>query len=82
MVSNMLNNHYSKVTSKGQITIPTNIRNSLNIPIGSKIELIQQEGCIIVVPINSTLSKLKNSLPKPDQALSCEEMNNIIRNSL
>ena len=79
---NMLNKHYSKVTSKGQITIPTNIRNNLNIPIGSKIELIQQESCIIVVPINSTLSKLKNSLPKPDQALSCEEMNNIIRNSL
>ncbi len=27
----MLNKHYSKVTSKGQITIPTNIRNNLNI---------------------------------------------------
>ena len=78
----MLNKHYSKVTSKGQITIPTNIRNNLNIPIGSKIELIEQEGCIIVVPINSTLSKLKACLPKPDKALSCEEMDNIIRNTL
>lgn len=78
----MLNKHYSKVTSKGQITIPTNIRNNLNIPVGSKIELIQQDNCIIIVPINNTLSKLKNSLPKPDKAFSCEEMDNIIRNSL
>ena len=78
----MLNKHYSKVTSKGQITIPTNIRNNLNIPVGSKIELIEREGCIIVVPINSTLSKLKNSLPKPAQSLSSEEMDDIIRNAL
>jgi len=62
----MLNKHYSKVTSKGQITIPTNIRNNLNISTGSKIELIEQEGCIIIVPINNSLSKLKNILAKPD----------------
>ena len=78
----MLNKHYFKVTSKGQITIPTHIRNNLNIPTGSKIELIEQEGCIIVVPINNSLSKLKNILPKPDKSLSCDEMNNIIRNVL
>jgi AbrB family looped-hinge helix DNA binding protein len=78
----MLNKHFSKVTSKGQITIPTNIRNNLNIPTGSKIELIEQEGCIIVVPINNSLSKLKNVLPKPDKSLSCDEMDNIIRNAL
>lgn len=78
----MLNKHYSKVTSKGQITIPTHIRNNLNIPTGSKIELIEQEDCIIVVPINNSLSKLKNILPKPDKSFSCDEMNNIIRNVL
>lgn len=78
----MLNKYYSKVTGKGQITIPANIRNNLNVLIGSTIELIQQDGYIIVVPINNTLSKLKGSLPKPTQALSCEEMDNIIRNSL
>ena len=80
MYSYMLNKHYSKVTSKGQITLPTSIRNKLNIPIGSKIELIPQENCIIVVPINSSLSKLKSSLPKPEHSLSCEEMDNVIRN--
>lgn len=78
----MANNYYSKVTSKGQITIPTNIRNNLNIVVGSKIELIQKDSCIIIVPINNSVSKLKNSLPKPDHPLSCEEMNDIIRGSL
>ncbi|CAN0605671.1 unnamed protein product [Ectocarpus sp. 12 AP-2014] len=77
----MQNKHYSKVTGKGQITIPSNIRNNLNIPIGSKIELIEQDNCIIIVPINNSLSKLKNSLPKPDNVLSIDEMNNIIRNT-
>jgi AbrB family looped-hinge helix DNA binding protein len=78
----MLNKHYSKVTSKGQITIPTNIRNNLNISTGSKIELIEQEGCIIIVPINNSLSKLKNILAKPDKSLSCDEMNSIIKDVL
>lgn len=77
----MQNKHFSKVTGKGQITIPSNIRNNLNIPIGSKIELIEQDNCIIIVPINSSLSKLKSSLPKPNSALSIDEMNNIIRNT-
>ena len=78
----MLNKHYSRVTSKGQITIPTNIRNNLNISTGSKIELIEQEGCIIIVPINNSLSKLKNILSTPDKSLSCDEMNSIIKDVL
>lgn len=76
----MLNKLYSKVTSKGQITIPTNIRNNLNIPVGSKIELIEKDNYIIIVPINHTLSKLRQSLPKPNTSLSCDEMDNVIRN--
>lgn len=75
----MQNKHFSKVTGKGQITIPSSIRNNLNIPIGSKIELIEQDNCIIIVPINNSLSKLKSSLPKPNSTLSIDEMNNIIR---
>lgn len=76
----MLNTHYSKVTSKGQITIPTSIRNNLDIPAGSKIELIQRDNYIIIVPINNSLSRLKGFLPKPDKSLTCEEMDKIIRN--
>ena len=75
----MLDKYSSKVTSKGQITIPINIRNNLNILTGSKVEMIKKDNCIIVVPINNTLSKLKNSLPKPNKVLSVEEMNNIIK---
>lgn len=76
----MLDKYHSKVTTKGQITIPTTIRQNLNISSGSRVELIQQDNCVIVVPINNLLSKLKKSLPKPTKTLSCEEMNNIISN--
>jgi AbrB family looped-hinge helix DNA binding protein len=76
----LANKYYSKVTSKGQITIPNIVRNNLNIPVGSRVELIQKDNCVIVVPINNLLSKLKRSLPKPEQELSCEDMNKIISN--
>lgn len=71
--------YYSKVTSKGQITIPTNIRNNLDIPVGSKIELIQKDNYIIIMPINGSLTKLKGFLPKPKLSLTTEEMDQIIR---
>ena len=76
----MLNIYYSKVTSKGQITIPTIVRHNLHIVTGNRVELIQKDNCVVVVPINGSLSKLKKSLPKPDKILSCDEMNNIIAN--
>ncbi|NRB11566.1 MAG: AbrB/MazE/SpoVT family DNA-binding domain-containing protein [Rickettsiaceae bacterium] len=77
----MLKKYHSKITKKGQITIPLNIRNNLNISTESKVELIQQDNCIVIIPINGTISKLKHSLPKPKKALTCEEMNNIIKMS-
>jgi AbrB family looped-hinge helix DNA binding protein len=73
------NYSYSTITSKGQVTIPMNIRNKLNLTAGSKIEFILQDGCMIVMPINNTLLKLKGILPKPSKPVTCEEMNDIVR---
>lgn len=70
----MSNKHFSKITSKGQVTIPIRIRKNLNILTNSRIQFIEQNNNIIITPINKNLSDLKHSLPKPKKALSIEEI--------
>jgi len=74
-------NCYSTVTSKGQVTIPVHVRNKLHLSSGSKIEFILQDDCMIILPINNNLTKLKGILPQPKRAFSCEEMDETIRSS-
>ena len=47
----------AKVTSQGQITIPVDIRNYLNIKNGDKVVLIKDKGRIVMA--NSTMLALK-----------------------
>lgn len=71
----------STVTSKGQITIPIEIRNALNIHVGDILEfLVEQDGKIKIFPQTKDVRDLKNLLPKPKNKLSIEEMNEIIAN--
>lgn len=70
---------YSTVTSKGQVTIPSYIRNKLHLSSGSKLEFIIQDGSFIVVPINKPVKNLKGILPKPKTPLSIEDMNESIK---
>ena len=71
---------YSKVTSKGQITIPYTIREEMQLISGSKLEFIKKGDHIMMMPLNKSIRNLKGILPKPDKSLSCEEMNEIIQN--
>ncbi len=71
---------YSTITSKGQITIPVFIRDKFKLSSGSKLEFFSQDDYIVVLPVNKSLKSLKGILPKPSHSLSCEEMNEIIKN--
>ncbi len=71
---------YSTMNEKGQITIPASIRNKLRLQATNKFEFISKGDSIIITPINKSLKDLKGFLPKPDKTLSCEEMNEIIKN--
>ena len=70
---------YSKITSKGQITIPYSIREEMHLPSGSKLELLNKGDYIIILPLNKSVQNLRGILPAPDKSLSCKEMNDIIR---
>ena len=71
----------SIMTSRGQITIPAEIRDKLGLISGNKLEFLIRDDQIIMLPINKSIRKLKGILPKPDITLSCDEMNEIIKNT-
>jgi AbrB family looped-hinge helix DNA binding protein len=50
-----------RVSSKGQIVIPTDLREKLNIDKGRKMILVEKDGVIIMKPIRK-LSELKGIL--------------------
>lgn len=71
--------HYSTITSKGQVTIPVEVRELFGLSAGSKVEFIPYDGYIIAIPLNKSVKNLKGILPKPERSLTCEEMNSIIK---
>jgi AbrB family looped-hinge helix DNA binding protein len=76
-----MKNLHSTITSKGQVTIPTVVRNKMNLSMGVKLEFIICDDYVMLVPINKSIRTLQGILPKPKNSLSCDEMNNVIRES-
>ena len=69
----------AKITSKGQITIPKDIRQHLKIDQGDKIEFfVGENGVVIISPIKSDVRKLKGIISKPDKPVSIEDMKEAI----
>lgn len=69
----------SVMTSRGQITIPAEIREKLGLCSGNKLEFLLKDDQIIILPINRSIRTLKGMLPKPENTLTCDEMNEIIK---
>ena len=70
----------SIMTNRGQITIPAQIREKLGLLSGNKLEFLLSDDKIIIIPINKSIRSLKGILPKPVISLTCEDMNEIIKN--
>jgi antitoxin PrlF len=70
------------ITSKGQMTVPKEVREALKLQPGDQVDLIiQDEGDVIMRPANLDLEDLEGFLYRPGQrAVSVEEMNEAIRN--
>lgn len=70
---------YSTVTQKGQVTIPIDIRRALGIKEGDKVVFTKfKDSIALTISHKTELSALYGYLPKPNKALSIEEMNTII----
>lgn len=70
------------MTSKGQITIPKEVRERLGVEAGDRLEFVEQErGVYKVVAATRDVRHLKGMVPKPPRPVSVEEMNAAIRRS-
>lgn len=67
------------LTSKGQTTIPKDVRDRLNLKPGDQLDfVIDADGSLRVVPLNVSLDNLKSILPPPKRKLSAEELDEAI----
>ncbi|MBA2492910.1 MAG: type II toxin-antitoxin system PrlF family antitoxin [Gammaproteobacteria bacterium] len=69
------------LTSKGQTTIPREIREHLRLRPGDRMEfVIDEHGRVVLIPISLDAAELAGILPKPKTAVSLARMNKVIRN--
>jgi AbrB family looped-hinge helix DNA binding protein len=68
------------VTSKGQVTIPVDVRNRLGLESGDRIEFAFNEttGRYEVYPATRALTSLKGIVKKPVKAVSVDDMNRAV----
>lgn len=64
------------LTSKGQITIPVQVRTSLGLETGDRVEFVEMEdGKFSIISASKTVQDLKGLIRKPAKAVSIEDMN-------
>lgn len=67
------------LTSKGQITIPAEVRRMLNVQTGDRVEFVQVEpGRFEIVAATRSVRELKGLFGKSERTVSIEEMNRTI----
>ena len=67
------------VTSKGQVTLPAEVRRRLGIHAGTRLEFITRgTDRIEVIRLGGSARDLKGALPKPKRALSLADMDKAI----
>ncbi|MFH1573107.1 MAG: AbrB/MazE/SpoVT family DNA-binding domain-containing protein [Acidobacteriota bacterium] len=65
----------SKVTSKGQVTLPVEARRRLKIRPGTRLQfVIRDDGRLEVIPLAGSVKDLKGAVPRPKKALSLADM--------
>jgi antitoxin PrlF len=69
------------LTTKGQVTIPKDIRDMLRLHTGDKIEIVvTAEGEAVIRPVTKKVDDVFGRLRRPEQkAVTLEEMDNAVR---
>ena len=67
------------VTSKGQVTIPKDVRSRLGIGTGDRVEFVEiQDGVFQIVAATQDIQALKGIVPKPKRPVTIEKMKQAI----
>ena len=67
------------MTSKGQITIPADVRRRLGLEAGDLVEFVEADGGYAIRPANGDVRALKGLLRTPAKPVTIDEMNATIR---
>jgi len=64
------------ITSKGQITIPADVRHALDVDAGDRVEFVEIEPRqFLFVASNRSVTELRGLFGKPAKTVSIEDMN-------
>jgi len=63
------------VTSKGQLTLPKDVRTALGVGPGDRVDFVRMEdGNYAVMPATQSVKKLKGLISKPRKPVSLDDM--------
>jgi AbrB family looped-hinge helix DNA binding protein len=67
------------LTSKGQLTLPKDVRAALGVGPGDRVDFVRMEdGNFAVLPAAHSVKRLKGLIPKPKKTVSLEDMEKAI----
>ncbi|MPY75513.1 MAG: AbrB/MazE/SpoVT family DNA-binding domain-containing protein [Alphaproteobacteria bacterium] len=67
--------HTAKITSKGQVTIPRQVREDMGVTAGDRLDFVRMEdGHYAVVPASHSIKSLKGIIPRPKGPVSLDDM--------
>jgi antitoxin PrlF len=68
------------ITSKGQITLPKQVRDRLGLEAGDRIDfVVAADGRYSLVPVKASIRGLKGCIPAPKKPVSAEAMTRIVK---
>ncbi|MFM1884866.1 MAG: hypothetical protein RL026_23 [Pseudomonadota bacterium] len=68
----------AKLTSKGQITLPKEVRETLGVYSGDRVEFVASGAGYLLRPATQDLRSLRGILAPPAQPVSIDDMNEAI----
>ena len=67
------------LTSRGQTTVPKEVRDHLGLKPGDRLRFgIQEDGRVVIEAATLSIRRLRGIFPKPDRAVTLEEMDEAI----
>lgn len=72
----------STITSKGQITLPRDVRQALGLGVGDKVDFVEAEGGFKIVPLRKDVRGLKGKFAgRVKRPVTIQEMDDAIARS-
>ena len=70
----------AKITSKGQITLPINIRKILNLKEGDKVAFVEKDGNFVIInPVSLAIDEARNAFKGEAKKLKLKDEEDVVR---